>query len=155
MSLIQVFNDRLKDAMKRKDDRELSVLRMVKTRFQLKLTEKEHTGELGDEVALEVIGSYVKQMIKALPDFEKAGERGKDKADQIRYEIEYLGQFLPKKLDEAQTRELLRARIAELGIVRVEDVGKLMGSLMKSHRDQLDSAMTKKIATELLTGASA
>ncbi len=152
MGILETFNTRLKEAMKKKDAQQLAVLRMVKSRFQLKLSEKGVAGPLTDEMAQEVIGTYVKQQQKALPQFEQAGERGKEKLDQIRFEIEYLEQFLPKMLGEAQTEKLVADLIEKQGIAGANQIGRLMGAVMKEYKGQVDAALVKEIATRLLAG---
>jgi uncharacterized protein YqeY len=71
-------------------------------------------------------------------------------AEQLRFEITYLSDFLPKKLDEARTRELVRAKLSELGVTDPKQAGRVMGALMKEHKDGLDSALTKRVVEEEL-----
>ncbi len=151
MPLLQDFNDRMKAAMKAKAQRELDVLRMVKSRFQMKMAE---TGakELTDELALEIIGTYCKQLSKSLPDFEKAGERAKDKVEQIHFELEYLKAFLPEVMDEAETAALVEAKISELELSDPSGVGRLMGTIMKDYKGRVDAGLVKRLAAEKLAG---
>lgn len=150
MTLLEQFNTRLKEAMKNKQTKEMALLRMVKTRFQMKLSEKGVSGPLTDEMALNEITAYVKQLKKSLPDFEKAGERGKEKIEQINFEIAYLEPFMPQMMDEAATRKLVEDKIAELDLKSPNQIGMLMGSLMKTHKGQVDPAMVKGIAGNIL-----
>jgi len=150
MTLLEQFNTRLKEAMKNKQAQELSLLRMVKTRFQVKLTEKGVEGPLTDEMALAEISAYVKQLKKSLPDFEKAGDRGVEKVEQINFEIDYLKPFLPQMMDEEATRTLVTEKIAELGIASPNQFGKLMGNLMKDYKGKVDPAIVKKVAMSIL-----
>lgn len=151
MALADLFNERLKEALKRKDAAEASVIRGVKTRLQLRQAQKGPNTELTDAVVLEEITAYVSQMNKAMAEFEKVGERGAEKAEQARYEINYLTEFLPKKLSEAETETLVKGVIAELGLTTQKETGKLMGALMKSHKATLDANLVKAIASRLLT----
>lgn len=150
MSVQDDFNARMKDAMKRKDSRELGVLRMVKTRFQVKLAEKGGSDSLSDEQALEVISAYCKQLQKALPEYEKGGERGAEKVAELRYELEYLSQFLPQLLDEAATEALVRETVASLGLNAPNQVGRLMGAIMASHKGQVDANLVRQLAGKVL-----
>ncbi len=149
MPLINEFNDRLKSAMKRKEAQEVALLRMVKTGFQKKMAEKGDP-TLTDEAALAVIAAYVKQQEKARVEFEKVGPRGADKIAQIRYEVDYLKQFLPQLMDADQTRQLVSAKITELGIADDKQIGRLMGAIMKDHKGKVDAQLVKTLATELL-----
>lgn len=150
MTLTELFNERLKDALKRKDAAEASVIRGVKTRLQMRQAQKGPSTELTDAVVLEEITAYVSQMNKALAEFEKIGERGEEKALQARYEINYLAEFLPKKLSEAETEALVAGVIAELGLTSQKETGKLLGALMKTHKATLDANLVKVVAARLL-----
>lgn len=151
MALLELFNEKLKEALKSKDARQAGLLRMVKTRFQLRQAQKGPNVALTDEMALEEIQAYVNQMTKALAEFEKLGERGAEQAAQAHYEIDYLRIFLPKKLSETDTEALVVARIGELGLTQAKEMGKLMGSLMKTHKAELDANLVKAIASRHLT----
>ena len=66
------------------------------------------------------------------------------------FEIDYLSEFLPKKLDDDAVRELVRSAIRELGVENPKMSGKVMGHIMKSHRDEVDAAVVKRIVGEEL-----
>ena len=153
MGLMQDFDLKLKDSLKRRDARETAVLRMIKSKFQLKMAEKGDP-TLSDEVVLEQVSAYVKQLKKALPEFEKGGERARDRVEQLQYEIGYLEQYLPKILSEAETRALVAAKKAELGVTDPRQIGRLMGALMKDYKGKVDPELVKRVATELLGGTA-
>ncbi len=150
MSFTEVLTERLKNAMKAKDQKTLSVLRMVKTQLQMKTTEAGFSGELTDEIALAVVAEYVKKVNKSIPEFEKAGEQGLVKLEQARFEVDYLSEFLPKRMGEEETRSLVAGAIEELGVTDVRQVGRVMGAIMKSHKDQVDATLVRHVAEELL-----
>lgn len=150
MALLDLFNERLKDALKRKDAPVAAVIRGVKTRLQLRQAQKGPGTELTDAVVLEEITAYVGQMSKAVAEFEKVGERGVEKAAQARYEIDYLSEFLPKKLTADETETLVKNAITELGLTSQKETGKLVGALMKTHKATLDANLAKSIANRLL-----
>lgn len=155
MALAQQIDELLKDAMRSSLKRETALLRMIKSRLQQKASEKGFAGEMTDEITLEVIAAYVKQMEKVIPDYEKAGERGVEKIEQIRFEIEYLRRFLPAMMSEAETLEAVKKIIADLGIGDVRQIGKIMGLIMKDYKGRMDPQLAKKLATEILTGQAA
>ena len=81
MGLMQDFDDRLKEAMRAKDERALQVIRMVRTRLKNHIRENKVEGELPDAQVQEIIAGYVKQLKKSLPEFEKGGEAAKASID--------------------------------------------------------------------------
>jgi len=151
MSLEQTLNDTLTQAIRDKDQRLADVVRMIKSRVTERRTAKGFSGQIDDAAVQDVISAYRKSLQKALPDYDKVGERGRAQAEQLRWEIDVLARWLPKGLDEATLRSLVRERLTALNITDAKQVGRLMGDLMKTHKGQVDAADVKRIAEELLS----
>jgi len=152
MALEQELNERLTRSIKAKDTQTADVLRMVKSRLQERRTAKGFSGQVDDALVLDVIGAYRKQLQKALVEFEKVGERGAAQVAQLRFEIALCEGYLPKGLDEAALRNLVRERLAGLGITDAKQVGRLVGDVMKTHKGQVEAGDVKRVAEELLKG---
>ena len=152
MALEQTLTDTLTQAIKAKDTRTADVVRMLKTKIQERRTAKGFSGEVDDALVLDVIGAYRKLLQKALLEYEKVGERGAAQAAQLRFEIEFCERYLPRTMDEAAARALVRERIAVLGISDPKQAGRLVGDIMKTHKGQVEAADLKRIAEELLKG---
>jgi len=150
MSIEQQLTERLKAAMRAKNTRELEVLRMVKTVAQTAKTAPGFDGNADDAFWLDVIGKYVKQQQRAVAEFEKAGEAGREHVERLSYEIEYFSEFLPKKMNDDELRAVVTAAVAETGAVGAKMVGKVMGFVMKQHKDSVDADSVKRIALEVL-----
>jgi uncharacterized protein YqeY len=150
MGLEQELSDTLTRAIKEKDQRTADVVRMLKSRLQERRTAKGFTGTVDDALVREVIGAYRKQLQKALAEFEKVGARGADQVAQLRFDIAFCERYLPKGLDEAALRALVRDRLAALGITEPKQAGRLVGDVMKTHKGQVEAADVKRIAEELL-----
>jgi hypothetical protein len=154
MGLEQQLNETLKRAIKDRDLRTADVVRMLKTRLIERRTAKGFSGEVDDALLLDVIGAYRKQLQKALVEFEKAGERAASQVAQLRFELSFCDRYLPRGLDEAALRALIRERLGALGITDLKRVGRLVGDLMKTHKGQVEAADVKRIAEELLKGGA-
>ena len=150
MSLEQTLNETLTKAMRDKDQRTADIVRMVKSKIGERRTAKGFSGQVDDALVLDVISAYRKSLQKALPDYEKAGERGAAQATQLREEIEYLDRWLPKGLDDAALRALVRERMSALNITDARQVGRLVGDVMKTHKGQVEAGDVKRVAEELL-----
>jgi uncharacterized protein len=150
MSLEQTLNETLTKAIRDKDQRTADIVRMIKSKIGERRTAKGFAGQVDDALVLDVIGAYRKSLQKALPEYEKAGERGQAQAAQLRTEIEFLERWLPKGLDEAALRALVSERLRALGITDAKQVGRLVGDVMKTHKGQVEAADVKRIAEELL-----
>jgi len=152
MALEQELTNRLTQAIKGKDGRTADVVRMLKTRLQERRTAKGFSGQVDDALVLDVIGAYRKQLQKAIAEYEKLGERGAAHAAQLRFEQEFCEGYLPKGMDEAAVRALVKERLATLGIADPKQVGRLVGDIMKTHKGQVEAGDVKRIAEELLKG---
>lgn len=152
MGLEQTLDETLRQAIRARDTRTADVVRMIKTRLTERRTAKGFTGAVDDALVQDVIGTYRKQLQKALAEFEKAGERGAGHAAQLRFEMEFCERFLPRGLDDARVRALVRERLTALGISDPKQVGRLIGDIMKTHKGQVEAADVKRIAEELMGG---
>ncbi|MCU0664888.1 MAG: GatB/YqeY domain-containing protein [Myxococcota bacterium] len=136
--------------MKSKSADELRTLRMVKSAGQIAKTAPGFSGETNDAFWIEVISKYVKQQKKAIEEFEKAGAGAAAQISELRFEIDYLEPFLPQKATEDEIREMVRKAIEQTGATSAKMVGKVMGAVMKDHKDRVDADIVKRIATQEL-----
>ena len=151
MPLEQELNQLLKQAMFAKDQPTTDVLRMIKTKIMERRTAAGFKGQVDDPLIQDVIATYQKSLRKAMEDYKDTGDRGAEMRKQLEFEINYCDRFLPKKLDEAATRALVKETIAKTGATQA---GRLMGEIMKTHKGQVDAALVKKIAEEELAPKS-
>src|SRR5207302_11385876 len=123
MALEQTLNETLTKAIKEKDARTSEVVRLSKSKIGERRTAKGFSGTVDDALVLDVIGAYRKQLQKALVEFEKVGVRGAAHAAQLRFELEFCERYLPKGMDEAALRALVRERLVAIKIDEVKQVG--------------------------------
>jgi uncharacterized protein YqeY len=152
MPLEQQLNDTLKQAMKDKDQPTLGVVRMLKTKIMERRTAKDFSGEVDDALVTDVIAAYKKQLQKAVEEFEKAGDKGKEQAAELRFEIGFCERFLPKGLDAAALHALVKERMAALAVTDAKQAGKLIGDIMKTHKGLVEANDIKRVAEEILKG---
>ena len=150
MGLEQTLSDTLTQAIRDRDARTADVVRMLKTRLQERRTAKGFAGTVDDALVVDVICAYRRQLQKALAEYEKLGARGAAQAAQLAFEIAFCERFLPKGLDAAALRTLVRERLAALGVTDPKQVGRLVGDVMKTHKGQVEAAEVKRVAEELL-----
>ena len=151
MPLVTDIDQLLKEAMRARDLRTADVLRMLKTRITERRTSPGFTGEVTDAVAQEVVAAYVKQLEKAIVEYQRAGERGAEAIAALRSEIDYCRRFLPQRYGPDETLALVRAAIAEIGATLPKDAGRVVGHVVKAHRDRVDATLVKRLAEEALT----
>ena len=152
MSIREELATELRDAMKAKDGPRRDVIRQIETEISVARSEPGFSGELDDELYRRVIGAYVKKMDKTRQEYLDVGERGEAMAAKLAYEVEYLSRWLPQKLDEAQTRDLVRKTIQDLGVAGDEKAaGRVTGQLMKEQGEDLDGGLVNRLVREELS----
>ena len=152
MSIQEDFATELKDALRAKDQPRKDAIRSVETEVARAKSEPGFAGEVDDELYVKVIGGYVKKMTKAIAEYEDLGERGQEMATKLSYETDYLSRWLPQKLSEEATLDLVTAAISELGINDPGQAGQVMGYIMKTHQSSVDGSLVKRLVGEALGG---
>ena len=152
MSIQEDFASELKDAIRAKDQPRKDAIRSIETDVAKAKSEPGFEGEVDDELYVKVIGSYVKNMTKAIAEYEGLGERGQQMAAKLTFETDYLSRWLPQKLDENATRQLVTAAIGELGVDDPGQAGQVMGHIMKTHKSSVDGSLVKRLVGEALGG---
>jgi uncharacterized protein YqeY len=139
-----------KQARRDRDEPTKNVIGMLKAKVLNELKSKKG-GDETDELWLRTLGSYAKQLRKSIAQFEELGERGAEALSEAQFELDFCERFLPTKLDEAATEALVRRIAAEADITDKKMMGKLMGMVMKAHRDEVDPGVVKRVAAQVLS----
>src|SRR6187200_971729 len=108
------INNALKEAMKAKDERKVSTLRMVNSTFKNADIEARGSGKtLSDADLLPVLQKMIKQRQESKELYEKGGrpENAQQEAD----EIAIITAYLPKQMSDAEMGAAIEAAIAVTG----------------------------------------
>lgn len=146
MSFIDRVNDDLKAAMKAGETLRRDTLRMLVA--ALKNAKIEKMGALDDAECLAVVRSGVKSRRDSAEQYRAANRP--ELAEKEEAEIVILEAYLPRQLDEAETRALVQAAIAETGASGKAAMGTVMRAVMAQHRDVVDGKLVQRILGELL-----
>ena len=133
MTIRDELNDELKDAMRTHDRNRSDVVRQITSEVARAVKAPGFKGEADDELYRKTISSYAKKMSKALVDYESYGDRGAQTAAKLRFEVEYLGRWLPKAPSAEEVAVFVDAAVEELGATDMKAMGQVMGYLMKQH----------------------
>jgi uncharacterized protein len=146
------INDGLKGAMKAKDQRRVSTLRMVNAAIKDRDIEARGAGRepLSDQELMGLFQKLIKQRQESLAIYEQAGRQ--DLAAQERQEIEIISTFLPQPMSRSELRGAVEAAIREVGAAGMKDMGKVMAVLKGRHAGTMDFAEASKVAKSLLGG---
>jgi uncharacterized protein YqeY len=154
MSLEDDLKAQLTDAMRAKDQKTLDVIRMIRTKIMERKTAPGFNaggGVVDDALVLDVIGAYRKQLAKARDEFIAAGDKGKDQAAELEWEMSFCDRFLPKKLGGDELVAIVKAAIASTGATDVKQAGKVVGEIMKTNKGKVDAGEVKKLVEQQLS----
>jgi uncharacterized protein YqeY len=146
MTLRQTLDADMKAAMKSGDTTTRDTLRMILG--GLKKLDVDLGRDVTDDDVMGALMNAAKTRQQSIDEFGKAGRQ--DLVAKETAELEVVRRYLPKQLGETETRALVQALIAELGLASKKDVGRLMKEAMARHKGAVDGKLVQKLAAELL-----
>ena len=146
------INTAVKEAMKAKDERKLSTLRMVNSTIKNADIEARGQGKppLSDEALLSVFQKMIKQRQEAVELYDKGGRA--ELAAQEREEIAVISAYLPKQMSDDEVKAAISAAITETGASGMKDMGKVIGVLRGKFAGQMDMAKASGMVKARLSG---
>lgn len=149
--LREKINDDLKAAMKAKDDRRISTLRMINAAIKNADIEARGQGkQLSEDDLLGLLQKMIKQRQESVELYDKGGR--KELADQEREEIAIIQSFLPQQMDEAEARAAIAEVIRREGATGMKDMGRVMAALKAAYAGRMDFGKASGIVKGLLAG---
>jgi uncharacterized protein YqeY len=146
------LNEALKQAMKARDGRRVSTLRLIlaaiKDRDIAARTEDRCSGITDDEI-LQVLAKMIRQRQESADIYEQAGRA--ELALQEREEIVIIEGFMPKQLSADEIRGACQKVVGDIGASGLRDMGKCMGALKERYAGQMDFSKASSVVKELLT----
>lgn len=131
-----------KEAMKARDTARLSTLRLISAAIKDREIAARGEVEGGDEAGLTdadltaILSKMVKQRQESAKAYEEGGRL--ELAERELDEINVIQPYLPRQLDEDETRAAIDKAIAELGAGSIRDMGRVMAELRARHAGQMD-----------------
>ncbi len=151
MSITATIQKDMTEAMKARDERRLSTLRLV--RSALKNREIEKRGPLDEKEELAVLSTLIKQRKDSIEQFAKGGRQ--DLVDKEKAEVELIEGYMPRALGEAEVAAVVRETIAEMGSPTMKDVGTVMKNVMgkfAASGARVDGKMVNELVRKELAG---
>ncbi len=148
MMIKEQLNNELKEAMRSKDAVRRDTIRLLLT--TIKNAEIEKGGELTQGEADALLQKQAKQRRESIAAFEAGGRADLVATEQA--ELAIIESYLPKQMEEAEIRELVRAEIARQSATSAKEMGKVMGPLMGQLRGKADGTVVQRIVREELGG---
>jgi len=149
--LRQRLNDALKEAMKSRDLRSVSTIRLVLAQLKdrdIAARPGGNTTGIGEGEIVEMLGKMVKQRQESIVLY-KQGNRP-DLVQQEEEEITVIERFMPKQLDDAESAAAIDAALAETGAQSLKDMGRVMAMLKERFAGRLDFAKAGALVKQRL-----
>jgi uncharacterized protein YqeY len=150
MSLEQQIMTEMKEAMKAKNEGVLRALRAIKAEIIKAKTDPGAGGQIDEATEQKFLQKMMKQRRDSLDIFEKQGRE--DLAVKEKEEMEVIEKFLPKQLDTAELKEIIKKIITETGASSSADMGKVMGVASKQLAGKADGKTISTMVKEILAG---
>ena len=141
-------HEQMTAALRAGDKLRLGALRMLAASITNR--EKEVLHELSDEEVREVAGKEVKRRTESIEAFASAGRT--ELAEKERAEREILEPFAPEQLAEAEVDAMIDGAISATGAASMQDMGKVMGTVMASAKGRVDGSVVQRKVRERLAG---
>ena len=148
MSLKQQLQEDLKEALRARDERRKSVIRMALA--AIVNAEVEHGGELDDAGVIAVMQKDARRRGDAISELRQVDRPGLLAAEEA--ELAILEEYLPRLLSREEIVEEARQVIAEVGATGMGQMGPVMRQLMAKLKGCADGRVVNAVVRELLSG---
>ena len=151
MGLREKIETDYKNALKSKDKNKISTYRLILAGVK-DLDINNRSGPQKKETNEEDIKKLLKKMIKQRSESIEVYKKNNrnDLLEIEQGEVSILSEYLPKQLNEEDTKKICLDIISSSGASSIKDMGKVMGELKKNHSDTIDFAKAGAILKQLL-----
>jgi len=146
MTLRELINQDVKNAMKAKETKKRDALRLLTSAF--KQIEVDERKELSDEDVIKIIQGQVKRRNDAASQYKDAGRE--DLMQIELYEIACYEPYLPAQLTDDELNDSLKIIIEKVGATTLKDMGKVMGTASKELAGKADGKRINECVKTLL-----
>ena len=151
MSLRQKIETDYKNALKSKDKNKISTYRLILAAIK-DLDINNRSGPEKKETDDDDIKKLLKKMIKQRNEsIEVYKQNNRNDLLEVEVgEVKVLSEYLPKQLNDDDTKKICLNIISSTGASSIKDMGRVMGELKKKYSDTIDFAKAGAILKELL-----
>ena len=151
MSLKETIETEYKNALKSKDKIKISTYRLILSSIKdLDISNRSgpNKKETDDEDIKKLLKKMMKQRTESIDIYKKNNRSDLLEIEQNEFNI--LSSFLPKQMNDEDTKKICEEIISKLGANSIKDMGKVMGELKKNHADEIDFSKAGALLKELL-----
>lgn len=133
-----MFAQSLKDALKARDSRKVSTLRLIQAAIKDRDIANRGAGKdhVSDDDITQILAKMIKQRQESAKIYDEASRF--ELAEQEREEIAIIKEFLPAQLSEAEVEKACAEVVEETGAHGLRDMGKCMNALKERYAGQMD-----------------
>ncbi len=148
---------KISEALKKGDKVRLSTLRLLSSAFNYEKIAKQH--DLTEEEEIAVIKKEAKKRLDAI-EFLKKAQSGHSTSseDELKLKIlkeeEELGilkEFLPEEISDEDLSQMVEAAISETGAKSMQDMGRVIGEIMKKAQGRADGKKVSEMVRNKLS----
>lgn len=146
------LNDALKTAMREKNQRAVSTVRLILAALKDRDIAARSKGEMNGVPETEIYSmmqTMMRQRQESIELYDKGGRP--ELAQQEREEITVIEGFLPKAMSAEESDAAIAAVMAELGAASVKDMGRVMAELRSRYPGQMDFGKASAVIKSRLT----
>ena len=151
MSLREKIETDYKNALKSKDKNKISTYRLILAGVK-DLDINNRSGpekkETDDEDIKKLLKKMIKQRSESIEVYKKNNRS--DLLEIEQGEVSILTEYLPKQLNDEETKKICSDIISATGASSLKDMGRVMGELKKKHADTIDFSKAGSILKDLL-----
>ena len=146
------INNALKDAMKARDERRVSTLRMMNASIKNADIEARGQGKepLNEADLMSLFQKMIKQRQESADLYDKGGRA--ELAQQERAEIEIISSYLPKQMSDVEAGAAISALLQEINAQTMKDMGRAMAALRERFAGKMDFGKASAKIKDLLSG---
>ena len=151
MSLKETIETEYKNALKSKDKIKISTYRLILSSIKdLDISNRSgpNKKETDDEDIKKLLKKMMKQRTESIDIYKKNNRSDLLEIEQNEFNI--LSSFLPKQLNDEDTKKICEEIISKSGANSIKDMGKVMSELKKKHPDEIDFSKAGALLKELL-----
>jgi len=151
MSLREKINEQFNTALKNKNKTLVSTLRLILAGIKerdIANRSKKNKEEVKDPEIVKLLKKMKKQRQESAEMYQKGGRQ--ELFELEKEEIKIIDLFLPKQLNEKETKKICKEVIESLGASNIRDMGKIMETLKQKYADVIDFSKVNIIVKGLL-----
>ncbi len=152
MSLRERFTAEMKEAMKAGDKGKLSTVRLILAALKDKDIEARGLGReaTSEDEILALLQKMIKQRQESAEVYDKGGRPELAAAE--RAEAAIVAGYLPRQMDEPETKAAIAAAVTETGAASPKDMGKVIGALKAKYAGRMDFSKASGLVKAALAG---